>query len=410
MEQTEHLVSVTDTVSLAVQLHRSGRLDEAEALYRLILEASPDNPDALHFLGLLSHQRGRSAEGAALIRRALAHLPNYPDALSNLGNLLRSQGELEEAEACYRQALALKPDHAPALLMLGAVLDSQGRGAEASDHYLHAVEAGSDEPDLLRLVGATLRAEGRVAEAAALYRRWLAAHPDSVEASHLLAACTREQVPERAADGYVERLFDRFAETFDEKLAQLDYRAPALVAEAVARVAGPPHGGLCVLDAGCGTGLCGPHLRPYARELVGVDLSAEMLARAQGRGFYDRLVRHELTAYLHGCAESLDLVVSADTLVYFGSLDAVLAAAARALRPGGHLVFTVERTDPAAAPAGYRLNPSGRYSHSPPYVDAALRRAGFAPSLADESVLRKEGGEDVPGLLVAAQRPMSTAV
>jgi predicted TPR repeat methyltransferase len=409
VEQTEHLVSVAEAVDRAVQLQRAGHLDLAEALYRRTLEADPGNPDALHFLGVLSHQRGRSADAVALIRQALERAPEYPDALSNLGNVLRSQGELAEAEACYRRAIAIRPDHAPALLMLGAVLDAQGRSGEAADNYLRAVDGGSCEPDLLRLVAATLRAEGRLDEAATLYRRWLTVRPNDPYALHLLAACTRQEVPERAPDSYVERLFDRFAETFDEKLAQLDYRAPALVAEAVACVAGPPKADLCVLDAGCGTGLCGQYLRPCARELVGVDLSAEMLARARGRGLYDRLVQHELTAHLQGWAESLDLVVSADTLVYFGSLDAVLAAAAGALRPGGHLVFTLERTDPDAAPAGYRLNPSGRYSHSPPYVDAALRRAGLVPLFADEVVLRKEGGDDVPGLLVAAQRPALAA-
>jgi predicted TPR repeat methyltransferase len=402
--EIEHLVSVADAVGLAVQVHRSGRLDEAEALYRFVLEAVPDNPDALHFLGLLTHQQGRSAEGAELIRQALAYRPDYVDALSNLGNVLRSQGEVAEAEACYRRALALRPDHAPALLMLGAVLDCQGRGVEASEHYLRAVEAGSDEPDLLRLVGATLRAEGRVDEAAELYRRWLAAHPGNAEALHLLAACTRKEVPDRAADSYVERLFDRFAETFDEKLAQLDYRAPALVADALGRVAGPPRADLAVLDAGCGTGLCGQHLRPYARELVGVDLSAAMLARAQGRGHYDRFVQQELTACLQACADSFDLIASADTLVYFGSLDAVLAAAARALRPGGYLVFTLEKADPDCPLPGYRLNVSGRYSHAPSYVEAALSGAGLKLLFADAVVPRKEGGDDVAGLLVAAQR------
>lgn len=409
MEQTEHLVSVAEAIDRAVRLQRVGHLDAAEALYQRVLEADPGNPDALHFLGVLSHQRGRSTEAADLIRQALERVPDYPDALSNLGNVLRSQGALAEAEACYRRAIAIRPDHAPALLMLGAVLDAQGRSGEAADHYVRAVDGGSCEPDLLRLVAATLRAEGRLDEAAALYRRWLSVRPNDPYALHLLAACTGREVPERAHDSYVENLFDCFAETFDEKLAQLEYRAPALAAAAVARVVGPPRADLVVLDAGCGTGLCGQYLRPRARELVGVDLSAQMLAHAEARGLYDRLVRHELTAYLEGCTESLDLIVSADTLVYFGSLDGVLTAAARALRPGGHLVFTVERIDPDAAPPGYRLNVSGRYSHSPSYVETAVRAAGLTPLSVDEVVLRKEGGDDVAGLLVVAQRQSSSA-
>ena len=127
---------------------------------------------------------------------------------------------------------------------------------------------------------------------------------------------------------------------------------------------------LDVLDAGCGTGLCGPLVAPYARRLVGVDLSEAMLARARARNVYDELVKRELTAYLRDSPGSFDVIVSADTLVYFGPLEEVAAAAANALRPGGVLVFTVEELSGAASDAGYSLSPNGRYRHSP-----ALRRA-----------------------------------
>lgn len=409
MSDTERRLSVGEALDLAMRLHRGGQMDEAEALYRRILEVEPENPDALHFLGVLTYQRGDPAEAVRLIRQALVHAPDYPDALSNLGNVLRTQGDVAEAEACYRRALALRPAHTPALLMLGAVLDSQGHRGEAFEQFLQAVDAGSNEPHLLRMVGSAFRYEGRLDDAADIYRRWLAEHPDDAEARHLLAACTRQEVPDRAADSYVECLFDRFAPSFDERLAHLEYRAPALAGEAVGRAVGAPQADLAVLDAGCGTGLCGQHLRPYARELVGVDLSAEMLARAGGRGLYDRLVQQELTTHLRGCADAFDLIASADTLVYFGALAAVLEAAARALRPGGHLVFTLERTEPDAAPDGYSLNASGRYSHTLPYVESALRSAGLTLLGAERVVPRKENGSDVDGLLVVAQRPAPAA-
>src|SRR5260370_26931297 len=106
----------------------------------------------------------------------------------------------------------------------------------------------------------------------------------------MLAALTGEDVPARASSGYVRTVFDRFAESFDEKLHSLDYRARQLVSAAVAAAFGAGRGDLEVLDAGCGTGLCGPLLRPYARRLVGVDLSSAMLQRAGLRGCYDALV------------------------------------------------------------------------------------------------------------------------
>ena len=106
-------------------------------------------------------------------------------------------------------------------------------------------------------------------------------------------------MPARASDAYIEKTFDSFAASFDAKLAKLlDYRAPALVAEMLAHAGVDAARSLDVLDAGCGTGLCGPLVAPYARRLVGVDLSEAMLDRARARNVYDELVTGELTAYL----------------------------------------------------------------------------------------------------------------
>ena len=158
-----------------------------------------------------------------------------------------------------------------------------------------------------------------------------------------LASCTQRDIPGRASDSTVRRVFNGFAKDFDEQLERLQYRAPALVEEGVRRLLGPPAGTLEVLDAGCGTGLCGPGLEPYARRLVGVDLSSEMIKRAEGRALYDELVVEELTAFLLARPGAFDLVASGDTVCYFGELGPLLTAAAGALRPRGHLVFTVER-------------------------------------------------------------------
>src|SRR4029077_16423873 len=110
---------------------------------------------------------------------------------------------------------------------------------------------------------------------------------------------------------------------------------------------------LDVLDAGCGTGLCGLLVAPYARQLVGVDLSEGMLDHARKKNVYDELVRGELTAYLQNRHDAFDLIVTADTLVYFGALEDVAVAAAGALRSGGRVVFTVEEATDDDAPSTY---------------------------------------------------------
>src|SRR5262249_13190794 len=136
---------------------------------------------------------------------------------------------------------------------------------------------------------------------------------------------------------------------------------------------------------------------------TGVDLSAGMLAKAQGRGVYNQLVKAELTACLADQADEFDLIVSADTLVYFGALEAVLSAAFGALRSGGLLIFTVEETG-GTDEADYRINPHGRYSHSRAYLNRVIPAAGLSLVALEPAVLRKEGGNPVAGLVVTVRK------
>jgi predicted TPR repeat methyltransferase len=429
-------LSLGQAMELASGLHKAGLLQAADEIYRRIVAAAPGHVDALHLLGLACYQQGQREEGLEFVRRAVALAPEHADALNNLGNMLlehdrldeatdayrrvltfhpnhvdahsnvgtalRRRGELGEAEAHFRRAIEIDPDHGIAHHNLGSIVRDTGRPEEALGWFQRALVLRPYDGESYRRIGATLCALGKVEEAAAIYERWAALEPKNPLALHMLAACSGRDVPARAADAFVQRTFDSFADTFDGVLEKLRYRAPALVAEAVGVALGDPRGTLDVLDAGAGTGQCGPLLRPFARQLVGVDLSPKMLEKARSRGTYDVLEAGELTGYMRARPAAFDLVVSADTLVYFGDLGEVVAAAAKALRVGGLLVFTVEQAKDAGAP-GYRLNPHGRYGHGEPYVRASLIAAGLEIVAIHNAHLRLENQVPVDGLVVTSQ-------
>ena len=213
-----------------------------------------------------------------------------------------------------------------------------------------------------------------------------------------------ESAPDRPSDGYVRLLFESYAERLDESLADLQYSAPQVVSRVLdAQLAGA--GAVAaILDAGCGTGLCGPRLRQLAQRLVGVDLSPAMLDKARARRCYDDLVAAELTEFMNRCSEAWDAIVCSDVLVYFGDLVEVARAACRALRPGSRLVFTVERKRAGGSP--FRLEVTGRYVHREDYLRRVLMDAGFDVSRLDRGSFRMERGKPVDCLLTVARKPI----
>jgi CelD/BcsL family acetyltransferase involved in cellulose biosynthesis/Flp pilus assembly protein TadD len=123
----------------ALQLHRGGRLAEAERIYRSILRTDPEHVQAIYLLGVVFLQQGRFQAAERQLSRAIQINPSVAAAYSNRGNALRGLRRLEEALASYDKAIALKPDYAEALNNRGATLYDLGRVEEALASYDKAI-------------------------------------------------------------------------------------------------------------------------------------------------------------------------------------------------------------------------------------------------------------------------------
>ncbi|MEM8662489.1 MAG: methyltransferase [Pseudomonadota bacterium] len=240
---------------------------------------------------------------------------------------------------------------------------------------------------------------GRWPEAAAAFRACLALDPDDHCGVALRLAAHGDAAPTAAPPAYVATLFDQQAEAFDDILVgQLFYDVPALARQMVGRFGKEP---FRILDLGCGTGLCGAAFRDIAKEIVGVDLAADMLSLADERGVYDDLYVGEAIAFLAGWDEDpFDLVVAADVLPYLGPLDGFAKGAANALAPGGLIVASTERLEAGE----WRVLPSHRFAHSSDYAVTALKAARLELLALEPITVRHEEGAPVPGDLILAQR------
>jgi Tfp pilus assembly protein PilF len=172
---------VDELMRLAVQHQREGRLAEAEAIYRQLLAASPDEPAALHMSGVLALQRGELDQARALIERAIALCPDAADFHGNLGELHRRAGRLDLAIATLERALQLRAAYPAALFNLGLAHAARGEAARAADAYARVLALDpvpfSAAAAACNLASA-LKSLGRFDDAEAAYRKALAIQSD----------------------------------------------------------------------------------------------------------------------------------------------------------------------------------------------------------------------------------------
>lgn len=446
-------------IQAAMQHHQAGELQKAKAIYRRVLRKQPGNAEAMHLCGLVEYQDGKLDEAASLIVRAirlkpssimhfnlaavlraqerpddaLEHYrqslmlnPDYaearemPDGLpeklaalqpddaeahNRLGLALYGQGLQKEALACFRRALALKPDSAEAYNNLGLTFTAQHRPNEAIECYRRALMLNPDYADACGNQGDVFLRWGQFDKALECYREQLRLEPDNASVRHQVESLSGTHT-ERAPNQYVQQLFDRQANFFDSFLQQeLKYDIPREMAALITHHLNPASANWKVLDLGCGTGLGGLAIAPFASHLTGVDLSGNMLEKARARNLYQRLEQSDLLGMMQGEPDgSYDAVIATDVLVYFGKLDEVVAEIRRLLRPGGIFIFSVEAMTPAQGEAQeslppYRLENTARYTHSSAYLTQLTQEHGFPQVVINATTIRQERGEPVAGYL-----------
>ncbi|MCG8585247.1 MAG: methyltransferase domain-containing protein [Pirellulales bacterium] len=289
---------------------------------------------------------------------------------------------------------------ADALVELAERLRDRGKVQTAFICQQRAAELNSNDASVLRDLGELAHIAGCRDVARDAYDRYLAICPDDAVIAHLLTALRDEATPDRVPDACIEQLYERFSSFYDDNLyeelgSEVPSRLAAMIGEHLAE--SKP---LAALDLGCGTGAMGTFLSTIAARVVGVDLSPEMIERAQNRGTYDQLSVAEISKWLAECDRAFDLIVASDTFIYFGSLSQVISPAAKILKPGGILAFSVE----ASFDAMYALTDSGRYVHHIDHVHQVAADAGLRVLCAEQAFQRMEYGEEVEGHYVVLGR------
>ncbi len=374
------------------------------------------DPGAKALLGTVLLELNRTVDARACLAEAVAAEPDNPFFRQGLAEAEKRDGAPAAAAATLAAGVALQPGR-PDLRNASILLAIAGHDfAAALDLAEAARGAGAADACGFGLMGHALSSLGRHDEAAEAYAEALKLAPEDPYVRHLVAASGALPAAREAPQDYVRAVFDGSAGAFERQLIGLGYRVPGLVRaallahgpEAARQDAAPgriPVGPL--LDLGCGTGLVGVVLAGLnIGPLIGIDISAGMLAEAAAKAMYAELRQIDLLRALAEDQRAYPLIVAADVLCYMGALEQAFTGIAARLAPGGICVLSAEALGENDLPdIDWALGRLGRYAHSRRYLEETAAAAGLRIIALSAEPLRFEDDQPVAGFLMVLTRP-----
>lgn len=379
----------------ACEMHQNGYYQEAEAQYARLLECFPESSSLHYNMGLLLYEQEKYDESLDHYLHALEAADDDPDLLYNLGLCLKKCGKIEQAILVYSGLAKITPDDSDCLYNLACCYMDIHEHDQAVEVLRQVLQLQPRHQSATNNLAYLLHLQGNLAEARYHYQQLLELNPDHQAARHMLASVQGEKVS-NAPEEYIRVVFNNYADDFEHNLVQvLGYSVPEQLRRILEQLEAyrPPF--RHALDLGCGTGLGGAAFADICERLTGVDISAEMIAKAREKGIYDRLVVDEIVRFLENTDRYYDLALLADVLIYLGDIEPVLAALSARTTENALLCFSTETTDAA----NFQLQATGRFAHSFEYVTAIAEKTGWRLEHASAAQLRKEGADWIAGML-----------
>jgi len=191
-------------LALAAKHHQEGRIEDAEQLYRQVLNNNPRNVDALRMLAMVAATAKRYDDAERLLRKAVGIAPDFLTAVVDLGRVLKEQDRFEEAIDCFKNVIAINPNNPHTHFLLASAYSPAALNHEAAREYRRALDLAPEHPGALLGLGNALKTIGKQDEAIKAYRDCIRVRPDNGEIYWSLANLktyrfSDEQIAEMAA-------------------------------------------------------------------------------------------------------------------------------------------------------------------------------------------------------------------
>lgn len=388
---------------LAQFYHSHAELQQAHKLYTQALTLNPEHPETLHRLGCVALELTNHQDAIKHFKHALRINSDDQESRYNLGLVFLQQRELDLALECFL-AIAT-PQNFDANYNAGVVYSYQGRYQDACAYLERALAIQPNNHAVHVNLGACHLKRGDQNSAITHYTAATSLNSQDETSKFMLAALTnQEHQYTQAPQQYVTNLFDEYADKFDHHLLEhLKYQTPTKIIQALRDqcLLAIPDLSRNILDLGCGTGIIGPSLKPYAKQLIGVDLSTKMLRKAAERNCYSHLISDDIINYLAECNRTFDLITLVDTLPYLGDLEKLWEKIDKTTNAHSIIAFS---TEVHPENISYRLTNTGRYTHNDNYIKEITEKHGFNIIHTDHHNIRLQANKPVRGSIFIARR------
>lgn len=404
-KDSENIHFLTNAGNAFYMLHN---YDEALKLYQKVRMLSPDYIwGKINLANVLCEQK-KYQQTIDLCLEVLEEVPHNISVLSLLSNSYYELERYLDSIEVDSRILELDSSAYWSFSAMGMAYQKLGEYDQAVEYAYMAVDESNGADSQQVNLGYTLYEVGLeigFEKVADVVDKWAKEYGQNPLVDYWTKALRNDAAVSVANPKYVRKIFDYFADSFDDSLQNLDYQVPDIIADFVAGFYGKKwFKNLTILDLGCGTGICGTFLKNYARwrGLDGVDLSKRMLQKARERQAYGYLYCDEILHYLNRTQKCYNLMVAADVFTYFGKLDSLFKKMNLRLAKKGRIIFSITQNN--VNDQDYFLHSSGRFIHSDSYLKNILKKTGFEIEKVELKKLREEGDSPVMGWVVAAQK------
>ncbi len=337
----------------AIVLQESGLLTQAQAIYETILKENNTNFEANFQLGKCYQQNKDYNNALLYLKKAIKLNDQCYVCHYDMSKIYDKLGKYEFSLFHLEKVMDICPDFYEAFFSMAQCYRKM-----------------KDEENMLTYLNKTLAK--------------LPKHPG---ANHLLASFNKKTSSKYSSE-YAQDLFDRYANHFEEHLlSSLKYQVPFIIKEKLQSL--NPSKKSKILDLGCGTGILGKTIIDQFPNIVGVDISSNMIQETRKKEIYTTLYTDDIHDFLLKNEEKFDLIVAADVFIYIGNIKTIFTGIKKCLSHNGYFIFTIELSSEINI-KDFQLGKTGRFSHDIDYIETLCKDTNFEIVEKEEIILREE--------------------